>query len=824
MRKKTKVLVSILILILATTASIAYLNNVFLPKKIKFLLIENIEKATQRKVNLGSLEFNIFKGLVAKNLVVFDGNDRLIDIREASCNFILPAIFKKNIVIPSLVLKDPYILVERRSDQSINLLELIPKKTTNKVTPGFKVFVYRLSIVGGRIDFKDNTLSPPFFKSIDNLNLAVTFAVPVPESLKFNLKAEIQDKSAAEITATGNFKFTTKRLNAKITTRDFPLRDLWRYFNIEKVYINGGLFDATINLSHQEGILTSDGKSQIKDLSISRDKILANLNSGLKLDLRYDLNKKEFFYAGVADIARLDIQGLEFVDKLDQINGQLSWNNFGLSAHKLHARLAGQPLEAKVELKDFKKPILNIRILSNVSLDLIQRILSDRFNFTIPAKLTGSGRLDLSLITPLPVIASPQIEGVLNITDAQLRLDRIDSPFEEIKGRLDFSQDKLIWSGFNFKYQGSIYKTKGELINFPAPQVHFALSSPELTLDSDLSVKDRMVTLKDIRGSYLESAFSLSGTIDTSTVDSWNAQLAGKLELNLADLKTALKKYNKQLEQIKPFGRISGQLDLEGDLKDIKSCAIQTRFFGDSLSVYGLKIDRFDLGYRQTAGLAEVPSLKLSLYGGEIDTIAKMNLKGENLPYTAELNIAGIKIEKLKLDTPMKGKDVSGTIHSQVKINGFAKDATKISGRGSILINDGRLWQLDLFKGLGELLFSRDFANIIFNEGYGDFLIRDRAVFSDNLKLKSNLLNITGAGKVGFDGSLDIALNIQINDGFSPEPSTIKDITTTLLGEAGRFAVIKLSGTLEKPKYRLQPAVVDVVKGLKNLIIKNIGN
>jgi len=822
MPRKKQILIILLILILAAVAGITYLNKVFLPKKIKILIVENIEKAIQREVSLESLEFNIFKGLVVKNLIVFDGKQRLIDIREASCSFILPAIFKKNIIIPSLVLRDPYILLERRSDQSINLLELLPQKMVNTGNSGFQVFIYRLSIAGGHIDFKDNALSPPFSKSIDNLNLAVTFALP--DSLKFNLKAEIQGKPAADITGTGNFKFATKQLNAKITARDFSLQDLCRYFNIEKVYINGGLADATINLSYKEGIFAVSGKSQIKNLNLSRDKILANLSSGIKLDLRYDLSNKELLYETKADISRLDIQGLEYIDRLEQISGQASWDNSGLIADGLRARIFGEPLEAKLSLKDFKNPLLNIRVISTVSLDLIQRILADRFKLNIPAKLEGLGNLDLSLVAALRGIGTPQIKGFLNIKDAKIQFKKISSPFEDIEGRLDFTQDKLVWSGFNFKYQGTIYKTNGELINFSAPQIHFDLFSPELALESDLSVKDRLVSLKDMRGSYLQSAFNLSGIIDTSTVDSWNAELGGKLEFNLDDLKAALKNYNKQLEQIKPSGRISAQLNLEGDLRDIKSCDIQARFFGNSLSVYGLKIDRFELEYRQAAGLAEIPSLKLSLYGGDIDTMAKMNLKGGDLPYTAELNIEGIKIEKLKLDTPMRGKDISGTVHSQAKINGFAKDAAKISGIGRILINDGRLWQLDLFKGLGELLFSRNSGNIVFNEGYCDFLIRDRAVFSDNLKLKSNLLGISGGGKIGFDGSLDAALNVQVNDGFNSEPGMIKDITNTLLGEAGRFAVIKLSGTLQKPKYRLQPAVVDMMKGLKNLIIKNIGS
>jgi len=152
------------------------------------------------------------------------------------------------------------------------------------------------------------------------------------------------------------------------------------------------------------------------------------------------------------------------------------------------------------------------------------------------------------------------------------------------------------------------------------------------------------------------------------------------------------------------------------------------------------------------------------------------------------------------------------------KFNGFSNDLSKLNGAGKIFITEGKLWQLNLFRGLGELLFARDFANIVFSEGYGSFIIQDKYISSDDLKLKSNFVNLSGSCKIGFDSSVDASVNIEVLDELAPMSGTFKDLTTAIIGQAGRFGVIKISGTLREPKYKFQPAVVDIIKGLKDII------
>jgi hypothetical protein len=206
------------------------------------------------------------------------------------------------------------------------------------------------------------------------------------------------------------------------------------------------------------------------------------------------------------------------------------------------------------------------------------------------------------------------------------------------------------------------------------------------------------------------------------------------------------------------------------------------------------------------------------LYGGTLDAQARMNLNSDNLPYWLSAVAEGIKIEELKMDTPVKNKDISGTIQAQLKVNGFSNDIAKLNGAGRILISDGKLWQLDLFKGFGSLIFTQDFANIIFSQGSCDFAIQDKYVFTENLALNSNVTNLSGRAKIGFDNSIDASLNIAISGESIPISGTFKDVTSAVFSQAGRFGVIKITGTLKEPKYKFQPAVADIIKGLKETI------
>lgn len=702
---KKKLLIIFLALTVILLGTVIYLDKVYLPIKVKALLISGLQQATQKKVSLGSLHFSIFKGVVLKNLALSDKAVTIFSLEEASCAVLLWPFFQKQIIIPSLSIRSPVVFLERRPDGTFNLADLFPQKKAQAAGKKFSLFVYSIKIIGGRINFQDDTLKPEFTTTLDNLKLSVSLSLPT--SVKFNLKGEIPGgRAAAKISAQGEFKIPQQETVAEINLQNLSPQEFLAYYKRPGISFPQGVINASLKLNFKNNLLAVDMEADTRGLLINKDIISAKLDSAIKGIFQYSFQDRQFNYSGSATIASCDIYGIKFAEQINNI-----------------------------------------------------------------------------------------------------------------KGRLDFFVNQLKWSDFNFKYLNVLYKTSGILTDFKAPGVQLELSSPGLRLESIFAVNKKLINLSKCSGNYLNSDFSVTGNIDLSEEGNPRADIQAGLMVNLGDAKEVLKKFKSQLEKMKPAGIVNAQLNLSGNLNDFKSCAIKGSLSSPEISLWGLKSEGLTMDYNQSDGLIDIPLLNLPFYGGVIDAAGKMNLLSENLPFMVNLNIRDVKIEKLKLDTGAKDKDIAGTIRAEAKINGFSDDLAKLGGAGQVFINDGKLWELNLFKGMGVLLFTKDFNAIFFHEGYCAFIIQDKSIFSDSIKLKSNLAELTGSAKIGFDGSIDAALEVKVSPE-APLSGTFKDVTTAIMGEAEKFGVIKISGTLKDPKYKFKTAVFDIINTIKDIFLK----
>ncbi len=129
------------------------------------------------------------------------------------------------------------------------------------------------------------------------------------------------------------------------------------------------------------------------------------------------------------------------------------------------------------------------------------------------------------------------------------------------------------------------------------------------------------------------------------------------------------------------------------------------------------------------------------------------------------------------MDTASKNKNIFGVFKGEVKLNGFSDDLNKLSGAGSFSVKEGRLWELNLLQGLGKLLFAKDLGSIELSECACYFLVKDKLAYTDNLKLKSNVAELSGSLKIGFNGSLDGVLDVDILSEMVPLSGSLKDCT-----------------------------------------------
>ncbi|MCU0652215.1 MAG: DUF748 domain-containing protein [Candidatus Omnitrophica bacterium] len=817
-----KILLIVLILFVILSAVVTLLNRVYLPIKLKSLIIKGLESQTHKQVSLGRLQFSLFKGLVLNDLTIRDGDKTIISIKEADCTFFIWPFIKKQIVIPSITIRQASAYIERRADNTFNIIELFGSKQGG-VSKGkaseFNFIISKVSVISSKVNFQDNAVAPVFNNGFDDINLTLNLSLPA--AVKFNLRANMPSKnSSLKLSASGQYRILKKELSSKIKIEDLSPADFAGYYQRFWILLAQGLLDAEATVSLKNDLLDINLQADSDELKFLAGLIGCAFKGDVNADFEYGIKSKLLNYSGQLNILNAGISGVPSVGTIKNISGRIDFSNAGLSSEKLKAGIFDIPVEAKLRVTDFKKPLLNISLFAGPELGQAKIILSEKFKITLPVEIKGNSRLVLSLESKLSEKEKAKINGTLEVSDASLKFEKIKEPFEEINGKFIFDSEQLNWQDLNFKFSGTDYISKGTLSNFQAPTVTLTLDGGNLSLKSAFREQNKFIKIKECAGKYFNSDLSFSG--DVNLADSLHPQLeiSGILGIDLEDLSKYLKSHKEQLAKIKPQGKVQVKFVLSGDPKNLKLCALKADLSSPSISAYGLRSGDLSMAYVQENGIVDIKEMQLSLYEGLLNLEARVNLNSLNMPLLANIAIQGVKIEKLKLDTPMKDKDISGLIQAQLKLDGFLSNLARLRGSGQILITEGKLWQLDLFKGMGKLLFTSDFSSIVFHQAACNFLLADQHISSDNLQLKSNLLNIDGGGRIGFDGTIDLALNAHVS-GDLPLSGSVKDIAAVVLSQAEKFGVIRITGTLKEPKYHFEASVVDIMDSIKNIFWKN---
>ncbi|MFA4854599.1 MAG: DUF748 domain-containing protein [Candidatus Omnitrophota bacterium] len=808
---KKFILIAVILLVIISSVVI-YLNRVILPVKVKSLVVTAIEKQTGKSVILRSLEFNIFRGFVLRDLVISDNQQVILSARQVSCVVFFWPIFRKQIIIPSLNIQSPYIFLERRKDNTFNLQDLFGAPPTAAKKSNFNISVYKINISSGNMVFQDDTLPIQFSKQINNIQL--TLQLKLPLGVGFSFKGEIPADPLISISGKGEYKILSRELTGDLWVKNLAPRLFQVYYNNPGLELVSGLVDLHAQVNLKDQLLRAQITAQGNNLVLTKDKLRIKLNPSLQTNIDYDRQTKKLNFDGSCDIEQAGISGVEFFGEIKDLHGKVAFNQRSLSADSLKAELLGMPFEVKLAIKDFKTPALNIN--TDLNLSFLPGIAKEKFNFTYVNSAQGKAALAIKLYPDGKGVW--QLQGSADIIGGALKLGKQDIPVEDISASLAFSREGIGWSNTKFKYQGIDYQTSGKLSDFSAPNVELKLDAGGLSLAGVFDIAGKKITLGSLKGKYLNSAFLLNGIIDNSESGRPQVDLSGTVNLALEDLSKLPVKQYPAINLMRPAGGVDAQFSLTGNVTDLKNCFIQVRLTSNKLSLYGLNAQGFSLEYLQEQKIAKIVSAHAVFYDGAIDGSGIMNLDTVNLPYHLEIQANGIKLDKLKMDTLSRNKDIAGTLQGQVKLNGYSTDLDKLSGSGSFQVREGRLWELNLFQGLGKLLFARDFASIVLSECSAVFLINNRSIYTDNLKLKSNITNLSGPLKIGFDGSLEAAFDVEIISSMVPLSGTLKDIATAIVGQAGKFGVIKLSGTLQHPKYSFKTAVTDIIKGLTDTL------
>ena len=403
-----------------------------------------------------------------------------------------------------------------------------------------------------------------------------------------------------------------------------------------------------------------------------------------------------------------------------------------------------------------------------------------------------------------------EFKGGLNLSNTQV----LNAPID-LKGNINFVDNGLNWENLIVTYKQAQFNSSGRITDFAQPRIDFNLSAKDFTADTSLIVQDKSVKVTSCSGKYLDSEFSLKGNINTQDQDNPFINLNLSLNLILKDTFGLLPtNIQDNLKNLKLSGQCKVTGNISGGIKELKDLNTDLKFTSDNLSIYDFKLDNLYFTLEQKNKLLNIRDFMAGLYSGNANLKFLMNLEPQTPTYTAKIMLSNIDLSKLKTDTPLKDKDISGLFSANLDLAGETVKLETLQGQGVLSVKEGKLWELDLFKGLGELLFMPIYQNIIFKDMNANFTIKDKAINIVDSFLGSEKLELSCAGRLGFDGALDLTFNSQINAELIKDSTDLRKFTSAILGN---ILVVKIGGTIQKPEYKIVPGTKEIINQLKDL-------
>ncbi|MDQ3200199.1 MAG: AsmA family protein [Verrucomicrobiota bacterium] len=196
--------------------------------------------------------------------------------------------------------------------------------------------------------------------------------------------------------------------------------------------------------------------------------------------------------------------------------------------------------------------------------------------------------------------------------------------------------------------------------------------------------------------------------------------------------------------------------------------------------------------------------------GGAMSGRFEMELQTVDSPFTAEVKFRDLQAEKLVTNAGGPAGMIQGRVEGFLDAKGKTADSNALSGRGEIIMRDGKLQQYSLLVALGQILQIDELMQLQLEQAEVKYHISPGIVTIDQLLLRSPNIRLTATGTISFEGKLRLNSQLALNDKvrrqlFAP----IRENFQSIAEPAGYAAVdFKVSGTIDRPKTNLMDKLV----------------
>jgi hypothetical protein len=176
-----------------------------------------------------------------------------------------------------------------------------------------------------------------------------------------------------------------------------------------------------------------------------------------------------------------------------------------------------------------------------------------------------------------------------------------------------------------------------------------------------------------------------------------------------------------------------------------------------------------------------------------------------NTQYSVDATVVDVDFEELAgVLTGETDKEYEGTFYGHLALRGLAGEGNGHSARGDghLGIKNGHVYMLPVFGGLQaymtKIIPGLDFV-LSQSDAKASFTIADRRVHSEDVKIKGDIISLSGKGSYGFDHQLAYDVQMRLLRSHTIGGRILKPIFYPL----SKLFEFRLRGTLEDPNWRL---------------------
>ncbi len=817
-----------LVAAVSTALGVEYLNRVVLPVKARQWAERQASESLGCPVTIGRLQVNIWHGFVAEQIQIAD----FISLDRLSGGIVLiPLLKHRELLIPALHLTNLRVtarqndsgvwnysaihLAKKETKQGFLTRFLIPKiQLTNAIITAYPAkSLPKLDHAELTISEANASLSFPFKIDLRGNSTLALFGRETPQEPLFpTLPLEWSGSYTLE---THNLQMQTK-LTAPITPLLRFLPGDWR----NRLTMVEGNLDADLEMSgkipgpyHWKLWIETSRLAWQTTMSFNGETPLrgsGDLQLTSEATVPLTAPKEDWLNAlkGTLRLDSISVEPLRWIGGLNQITGEVSFDNQGLRTEKIEAQMPDKtPVEFSGSMLFDDAQTFSVRAHTQIDgksllkFPLPFRTQLTKASFGQPVSVEGiiSGQLH-----PFP---GYKTAVTIHLAEVSIPMSGQTQPLQISNGTLRWQPDLLTGTDIHGTFQNKPFTLNGTLVNFSEPEIDCEATWGAISASSQLTVHSTRIEIESMTGSFGEGTFRVLGEIPLPGAEEPSTNLLVESEFAQADLEKLNPAWGIWMKPVS--GRVSARWLLEGSPAHKETLSWDLKLSSPSLVYQEIPMRQAAVSLKKEPGVPIAVAAKSTIAGGLWSIQGTLDESRPEWPWQGQLSVQNAELEELARLMKADPEKFSGKLAVQWNGKGNGTALESYEGTGALAIAGAKIFELPFLGKWADLLGAGSLKNIDFHEADAKFTVKDGFVMSDSLQLHSPQAQLRIMGKGGFLQGGDSPINWTIAPLLAadllPEEKRLKIGRAVAQGASYFLGEIRLSGTWKNPKRKFVP-------------------